>query len=171
MAQDIKELIAVTAERLILIRKKLTVSDIAQECNITRQAFYYHFQDIPDLFRWILSQRSQEVIDLCCSASAPEDAVRHFLLFASNAIPAIKAGLRSVYGDELDRIMTQQLEEILRRNAAEKGLFPDRSEYDRCMLLRYHTCALMGILRSWSDADTENIDRIAAVIASAMKEK
>ena len=31
-------------------KKKLTVKDIVDECQITRQAFYYHFEDIPELF-------------------------------------------------------------------------------------------------------------------------
>ena len=32
---------------------KITVNDIAKECDINRQTFYYHFQDIRDLVEWI----------------------------------------------------------------------------------------------------------------------
>ena len=51
MPDDRKELIAAAAGRLLLRRdgKKLTVTDIVNECHITRQTFYYHFEDIPDL--------------------------------------------------------------------------------------------------------------------------
>ena len=31
---------------------KITVNDIAKECDINRQTFYYHFQDIRDLVEW-----------------------------------------------------------------------------------------------------------------------
>ena len=59
MAVDMKEMIAQAAGRLILEKKvkKLTVKDIVEECSITRQTFYYHFEDIPDLFRWIFKER------------------------------------------------------------------------------------------------------------------
>ena len=47
---DMKEIIAEAARKLILEKKvkKLTVKDIVEECQITRQAFYYHFEGIPD---------------------------------------------------------------------------------------------------------------------------
>ena len=43
---DMKEVIASAARKLILEKKvkKLTVKDIVEECQITRQAFYYHFE-------------------------------------------------------------------------------------------------------------------------------
>ena len=60
MPTDMKETIADAAKRLLMEKhvKKLTVKDIVEECQITRQAFYYHFEDIPDLFRWILEELS-----------------------------------------------------------------------------------------------------------------
>ena len=39
--------------------KKLTVKDIVEECHITRQAFYYHFEDIPDMLKWMLERGAQ----------------------------------------------------------------------------------------------------------------
>lgn len=34
----------------------ITVKDIVEDCNISRQAFYYHFKDIYDLVEWILQE-------------------------------------------------------------------------------------------------------------------
>ena len=52
MAVDMKESIAQAAKVLLTEKgvKKLTVKDIVDACHITRQAFYYHFEDIPALF-------------------------------------------------------------------------------------------------------------------------
>ena len=54
MAIDMKKTIAEAASSLLFEKrvKKLTVKDIVEECHITRQAFYYHFEDIPDLIHW-----------------------------------------------------------------------------------------------------------------------
>ena len=67
MAADMKEVIANAARNLILEKKvkKLTVKDIVEECHITRQAFYYHFEDIPDLMRWQLKQGARKLMDEC----------------------------------------------------------------------------------------------------------
>ena len=58
MPIDMKKMIAEAAWRLLTEKKvrKLTVKDIVEECHITRQSFYYHFEDIPDLLRWVLEQ-------------------------------------------------------------------------------------------------------------------
>ena len=51
---DMKEIITEAARKLVLEKKvkKLTVKDIVEECQITRQAFYYHFEGIPDMIQW-----------------------------------------------------------------------------------------------------------------------
>ncbi len=50
-----KKAIAYTFKDLLKEKpfNKITVNDIACQCNINRQTFYYHFQDIPDLVEWI----------------------------------------------------------------------------------------------------------------------
>ena len=55
---DMKEIITEAARKLVLEKKvkKLTVKDIVEECQITRQAFYYHFEGIPDLIQWSIKQ-------------------------------------------------------------------------------------------------------------------
>ena len=64
MSIDMKETIAETAKYLVSKKqvRKLTVKDIVDECQITRQTFYYHFEDIPGLFRWILEQDAEHLL-------------------------------------------------------------------------------------------------------------
>ena len=48
MPVDMKKLIAEAVHTLLIEKKvkKLTVKDIIEECHMTRQSFYYHFEDI-----------------------------------------------------------------------------------------------------------------------------
>ena len=64
MPADMKETIAQAAKALLMDKgvKKLTVKDIVEACQITRQTFYYHFEDILALFRWMLEQDAQRAI-------------------------------------------------------------------------------------------------------------
>ena len=37
---------------------KITVSEICKDCGFNRKTFYYHFEDIYDLLRWMLEQEA-----------------------------------------------------------------------------------------------------------------
>lgn len=41
---------------------KITVSEIIADCNINRKTFYYHFEDIYALLKWMLEQEAVEVV-------------------------------------------------------------------------------------------------------------
>ena len=41
---------------------KITIQDITNECEVNRQTFYYHFQDIQDLVEWILLEEADKAL-------------------------------------------------------------------------------------------------------------
>jgi len=41
---------------------KVTISEIIADCNVNRKTFYYHFEDIYDLLKWILEEEAIEVV-------------------------------------------------------------------------------------------------------------
>lgn len=41
---------------------KITVSDLIREANVNRKTFYYHFEDISDLFQWLLHAEAVDVV-------------------------------------------------------------------------------------------------------------
>lgn len=41
---------------------KITVSELIKKCNINRKTFYYHFEDIYGLLKWMLEQEAFEVV-------------------------------------------------------------------------------------------------------------
>ena len=75
MPADMKQIIAQAAMNLLMRRgvKKLTVKDIVEECHITRQAFYYHFEDIPELFRWIMELPLKAKMNAMVAAGRPRE--------------------------------------------------------------------------------------------------
>ncbi len=40
----------------------ITVKELVEACEINRQTFYYHFQDIYDLLRWLLEHETGETL-------------------------------------------------------------------------------------------------------------
>ena len=43
--------------------RKLTVTDIVDKCQITRQTFYYHFDGIPQMIEWIFQKKLDQLIE------------------------------------------------------------------------------------------------------------
>ena len=44
---------ALKKELLMKSLDKITINELAEDCGISRMAFYYHFKDIYDLVEWV----------------------------------------------------------------------------------------------------------------------
>jgi AcrR family transcriptional regulator len=162
MPVDMKEKIAEAARKLVMEKnvKKLTVKDIVEECNITRQAFYYHFEDIPALFRWILEKDTERLFNEVRAQADPEQGLRYFFKMAVNVAPYVRRGMESGYRYELEHMLTQYLYRFFEKVIEEENLYQGSSYYEIRLIMRYHSQAVMGILREWTEEDTKNLDRI-----------
>ena len=172
MAADMKQTIAQAAKNLLMEKnvKKLTVKDIVEECQITRQAFYYHFEDIPDLFRWMIREYTKIMFQEVSSKGNAEDGLRCFFLMAINALPYAKRGMDSNYGDELERILRQYLQEFFVAIAEKHEYYKQCNAADTKIILRYHSLAVFGLLHEWTEEDTEHLDEIVHTVYRLMTE-
>lgn len=59
-----KKAIASSFKELLLEKPlpKITINDITDRCDINRQTFYYHFEDIVDLVEWICIEDADKVL-------------------------------------------------------------------------------------------------------------
>lgn len=58
-----KRAMADALKKLLQKRKleHITVQDVADEANVSRKTFYYHFHDIYDLVEWLLLEECREL--------------------------------------------------------------------------------------------------------------
>ena len=144
---DMKEIIAEAARKLILEKKvkKLTVKDIVEECQITRQAFYYHFEGIPDMIQWSIKQGTRRLLEACKEQGGAEAALKYLFVFAINAIPEVRKGIESNYGKELEQTLMQGTYELFESIVEEENLYRNYSRQELKLILRYHSHAIFGI--------------------------
>ena len=162
MPVDMKGAIAEAAMTLLMEKnkKKLTVKDIVDECQITRQAFYYHFEDIPELFRWIMERDTERLLKDSQSLDDPEQRIRYIFLEAINALPYLKRSMQSNYRDELESLLTQNVYNLFEHVIEEGNLYRNKTRMEVKLIMRYHCQAVLGVLREWTDEDTKNLDMI-----------
>ena len=68
--------------------------------------------------------------------------------------------MQTNYGDEIARILTEHVYNIFEQTVEEKNLYQKCSRSELKFILRYHSEAIMGVLRGWTEEDTKNLDRI-----------
>lgn len=161
-----KKTIAAAAIELLTVKqvKKLTVKDIVETCHITRQAFYYHFEDIPALFQWILEKSTETFLQQDDPDADPEEKLRRFFLMAINVAPYIKKGMESNYRQELECLLVNDLYRLFEESIDQQNLFQGYSRQETAFIIRYHAQAITGIFREWSDRDSDNLDQIVHLV-------
>lgn len=73
--------------------EKITIDQLALDCEVSRKTFYYYFEDIYDLFKWIIHK---EVIEKV-KALGTEDSALNRLTIAFDYVDSNKRILNNVY--------------------------------------------------------------------------
>ena len=62
MPIDTKQMISDHLTSLLMKKnlEDITVKCLVEDCRISRQTFYYHFQDLTDVIQWKIHQRIQQ---------------------------------------------------------------------------------------------------------------
>ncbi len=170
MPADMKRTIAEAAQVLLTDRrvKKLTVKDIVEQCHITRQAFYYHFEDIPELLRWMIDGYFEQVLRRAMDEADGEAGLRCFFVLAINAAPYVEHGMKTNYGDELRRLLRQSFRKYFDLASRHRDMYPNCPHTQLEIILRYHCEAILGLLENWTDEDTERLDEIVHTVYHIM---
>mgnify|MGYP000558918361 CR=1 FL=1 len=155
--------------------EKITVSDITNRCQLNRQTFYYHFQDIPDLICYMIEQGSKELLENCLAQPTLEDKIRYLLSVALNAHPLIQRTISTSYQSELEPLLLEQFysffDQLTNESASSSLVSDSLTASQRKLLLRYHSLAFLGLVRTWSKDDSAHMDEIVHDLAQFFKNK
>lgn len=67
---------------------------MAAECGISRQAFYYHFQDILAISEWVLQEKLKELLSDAKAEMSPREKLYRFVkTVADNAVVILEDGM------------------------------------------------------------------------------
>lgn len=107
MSQVTKRALADALKRLLAKNplERITVTDIAEECGVNRQTFYYHFKDIYDLVEWVVFHESERVFSQKLTMKTwREDMIRIFTAALDNKPLALNA-YRSMRRELIERYL------------------------------------------------------------------
>lgn len=148
MAIDTKRMIA---EKLfeILEHKKIdhvTVKYLVEYCHISRQTFYYHFQDIMDVLEWGLQQALEHDLERTLAAEFPREAIGIFVGQTLRRREAVQMLLNSQRRAEFERMLLDGMRTFLRELFRRKNPNPQLPVADVEMMLDFYVCGIAGLL-------------------------
>ena len=136
---------------------RITIGEIAEKASINRQTFYYHFQDIIDLVRWMLSTEAGRQIEgnrtydtwqkgyLAVFRTIESD--RQFILNIYHHIP------RQYLMDYLYSVTMNLLLDVVREKTRDLGVRVREEDID--FIANFFKYSLVGIVLDWIDHDME----------------
>lgn len=154
---------------------KITVKEIIQNCGVNRNTFYYHFEDIYSLLRWMLTEEAINVVKHFDLLVDYEDAIRFVMNYVDDNDYIISCAYDAIGRDEMKRFFYNDFIEITSTliNDADKRAKKHLEPEFKAFLADFYTEALAGTLVNWVKekhiGDKEKmIQYLKAVIESSL---
>lgn len=125
---------------------KITVTDLVKACHISRQTFYYHFQDILEVIEWSVQQVFQEILARRMDTDVPEDTLRTFIESSSEADVLLKKLLHSQRREQIEAILVNAVRSYLQEVLNRQELKSDLPLADAKIMLDFCTYGIVGLL-------------------------
>ena len=128
---------------------RITVSDIAAECGISRMTFYYHFHDIFDLVGWIISSDISRIL----SGRKTYDTWQAGFLSIFHAVEEDRVlvinACSSMSREQLERILRGPVTELIRSVLMENPISSKLSDDECTFVSAFYSYAFIGIMLDW----------------------
>lgn len=130
---------------------KITVSELIKECNINRKTFYYHFEDIYALLKWMFEQEALDVVKNFDMIVNTEEAVNFVMDYVEKNRHIINCAYDSMGYEEAKRFFYNDFYGIMRDTieSGEQKLNISVDENFKDFLSNFYTEAIAGMLVEW----------------------
>ena len=151
MPVDMKAKIAETLYELLKHKSldKITVKELVNTCNISRQSFYYHFQDIMDVVEWCQNQSLKQSIERSLEAPSYKEAIRGLIYKTFE------------HREFIQQLILKAIRTYLQALHRSKGSRIACSQEDLETVLSFCSCGLVGILLTSLSQKTPDVDALA----------
>ncbi len=140
---------------------KITVKDIVDECGISRQSFYYHFQDILEVIEWSAEQAFQKLLERSMETDDVEAVFHDFITASDEASAMLRKLLSSQKREQVERLMVRAVRAYLQELIRRKGPIANIPYEDADAALSFCTYGIVGLLLEYCKKKDVDRDRLA----------
>lgn len=131
--------------------QKITVSELINDCNMNRKTFYYHFENIYDLLKWMFEQEAIGVVKHFDLMVDYEEAIIFTMDYIEENDYIINCAYDSIGRDELKRFFYADFNEVVVSvvSRAEEKFDRKLDEKYKTFLCGFYVEAIVGMLIEW----------------------
>lgn len=164
-----KQKICVTMLELAAKRDidKITVKDVIEACEVSRQTFYYYYRDMEDLFETAAGEMSERVREKIQGGMSLEEWLNYFLEMLLDSKKLYLRILYSRYGAKAlggtQKAIRQWLMEYMKQNLCHAQ--DHLSAQELMLLLDFCAGGIFNLMRKLLQEDYADVDSIVKFIA------
>lgn len=130
---------------------KITVTELAEDCGVNRQTFYYHFEDIFDLANWCFRNEAETILGFDEEHFDWKKSVRSLISYIDKNNDMCTSLLNSMGHRALKRTFSDSTERLIRKvidvyAPADKKAVPDELREFNIM---FYSMAVGGLLEKY----------------------
>lgn len=148
---------------------KITVTDITEDCGISRMTFYYHFKDIYDLVEWACMEDAAKAL----ANKKTYDTWQQGFVQIFHAVRENKVFVMNVYRcvnrEQVEKYLVPLTDQLIMGVITERAAGMTVREADQQFIAQVYSYAFVGIMLDWIRDDMradpeELVNRLAMVI-------
>lgn len=128
---------------------KITVQNIVERCQVNRNTFYYHFQDIPALAEYSIKEWSDQIIRSHCGTESPANCITSFAQEFVKRKTAFIHIYRSACGEALLRYLNEVGLYVVQTYIDNTVRYTDIPPEEKSVFVRYYKCTIVGAVLDW----------------------
>ena len=130
---------------------KITITDIANNCAINRQTFYYHFQDIKDLVEWLCIDEVDNILNKNDECEKWEDKFLAIFKVVLKEKEVVENIYHSVSVEVLRTNLYRLVYPIIYSEIVEESKGKNLREEDKKFITDFYKYAFVSIVLDWID--------------------
>ena len=163
LASTLKEM----AEKKSL--SKITINDLTQACDVSRQTFYNNFKDIYDLVEWIYLKEVVTPIESGKIYDKWQDALTSIFQYISENHVFVLNTYRSFGKGFLEKVLRQEIELFLSNQVFKKIEVTKEEAKQVEFSYSFYTYALVGVGLDWIEKQMpESVEELVERIEKVM---
>ncbi len=130
---------------------KITISEICNDCGMNRKTFYYHFEDIYDMLRWMLEEEALEIVKQFNPLTDYEEVIRFIIDYIDDNNHILSCVYDAMGREGMKRFFLSDFNVSIGAiiDGIEKTMNISITPNYRQFLCDFYTNALSGILLDW----------------------
>lgn len=128
---------------------KVTISDIAEDCGVSRMTVYYHFKDIYDLLEWSCEEDARKAIAGNVTYSTWQEGFLQILKEVEKNRPIIMNVYHSEGREQIENFLFKVTYQLFLNVVNEEAAGMKVSEEDRQFIANFYKYAFVGLTLDW----------------------